>query len=104
MIEYKCVRHMDTGDETMRGAASYYRGLNLGWDWAGEFATASRAEKRALLARLARMGEAYWNEFVRGVQEGIASRSEARYDARKSGLSVRGIRTDRLAAALERLT
>ena len=82
----------------------FYLGLSLGWDWAGDFGKANRAEKRVILARLQRMSEAYWNPFVRGIQEGIASRSEARYDARKSGLSVRGIRTDRLAAALERLT
>jgi hypothetical protein len=85
-------------------SAAWYKGLAWGWDLSGKFATATRTEKRAILARLRRMGEVYWSEFVRGVQEGIASRAEARYDARKSGLSVRGVRTDRLAAALERLT
>jgi hypothetical protein len=55
-----------------------------------------------MVARLARMGEAYWNEFVRGVQEGIAGRAEARYDVCRAGFNVRNIRTDRLAAAIER--
>jgi hypothetical protein len=84
--------------------AAYYKGLTIGWDWAGAFSKASRSEKRRMVARLARMDEAFWNEFVRGVQEGIASRAEARYDARRMGLNVQTIKTDRLAAALERPT
>jgi hypothetical protein len=84
--------------------AAYYRGLSIGWEWAGAFGQASRQEKRRMVARLARMGEAYWNEFVRGVQEGIAGRADARYDVSRAGFNVRNIRTDRLAAAIERLS
>jgi hypothetical protein len=65
------------------------------------------ADPGHLAARLAEFlvgGSASWSEFVRGVQEGIAGRAEARYDARRAGFNVRNIQTDRLAAAIERLT
>jgi hypothetical protein len=84
--------------------AAYYKGLTIGSDWGGAFGQASRQEKRRMVARLARMSNAFWNEFVRGVQEGIAGRAEARYDTRRAGFNVRSVGTDRLAAALERLT
>jgi hypothetical protein len=66
------------------------------------FATANRAEKRQILARLRRMADSF-NPFVVGAWAGINDRAEARYDARRAGLNVRQVRTDRLAAAIERL-
>jgi hypothetical protein len=86
----------------MRGAA-WHKGHSIGWSWAGEFATASRAAKRRILARLRRMSDSF-NPLVQGIWTGINDRAEWHYDARKAGLGVRRIRTDRLAAALDRLT
>jgi hypothetical protein len=87
---------------TMRGAV-WHKGHSIGWTWAGEFATASRAAKRRILARLRRMSDSF-NPLVQGVWSGLNDRAECRYDARRAGMDVRNIRTDRLAAAVERLS
>jgi hypothetical protein len=85
----------------MRGV-SYYKGHTIGWDWAGQFATATRAEKRLILRRLQRMTQAL-SPFVDGVWAGILDRAEGRYDALRAGVTARSNRTHRLAEVVERL-
>jgi hypothetical protein len=89
--------------ETKIRSAAYYGGLTLGWELAGAFGKATCEEKRRILARPRRMSDSY-NPLVQGIWTGINDRAECRYDARKAGLDVRQICTDRLAAAVERLS
>lgn len=66
-----------TGRHSTRDLAAikvraYRTGVSFGWRWAADFQDGSRTTKRAILARLDRMGEVIYREaFAAGCFDGL---------------------------------
>jgi hypothetical protein len=81
---------------------TFYTGLNLGWDWAGLYITGTKADRRIIRRKLARMRESF-NPLVRGIWEGFQDRASQRAGSILKGIAPRTINPHRLLHTLERV-
>jgi hypothetical protein len=81
---------------------TYYRGLTIGFEWAGLYIAGTKAQRREIRRKLHRMAESY-NQLVLGIWEGFAGRAEQRADAILGGFAPRTINPHKLRRVLDRM-
>lgn len=79
----------------------FYLGYSKGWAMATRYAAGTRAERRAIRGRLARLAESY-SQFATGVWEGFNDLAEQRSAAILAGLAPRTVNPHKLARVLAR--